>query len=88
MFPYCAGRTTSAFPSFEFNGLDDAKSGVFSPDGSTLYITTSNSEVCATSSSGESEPEWRATAPDSNLCDISISPDGLSVKHSAYDSVS
>ncbi len=75
----CAGRTASAFPTFELDGTRDANSVVFSPDGSTLYIATDNWAVCATNSTGESEPEWCEPAQDSNLCDISISPDGLSV---------
>ncbi len=75
----CAGRTASAFPNFELDGTRDANSVVFSPDGSTLYIATDNWAVCATNSTGESEPEWCEPAQDSNLCDISISPDGLSV---------
>ncbi len=78
-FPCCAGRTVSTFPSFELDGTRDAKSVVFSPDGSTLYIATDNWAVCATNSTGESEPEWCEPAQDSNLCDIIISPDGLSV---------
>lgn len=79
-------RTASVFPDFEKGGSNDAQAIVFSPDGSTLYVTTGDNKVAATSSGGGSSPAWWATASDSDLCDITISPDGLSVRFDGQDS--
>lgn len=72
-------RLALAFPDFEKDGANDATAIAFSPDGSTLYIATDDYKVYATSSSGDSSPEWSTTASDSNICDMAVSPDGLSV---------
>ena len=80
----CTVRAAWAFPDFQRNGLYDAQSVEFSPDGSTLYIATKSSGVFATNSNGESGPEWGEPAAD-DLCDISVSPDGLSVNLSWID---
>lgn len=54
----------------------------FSPDGSVIYIATHAETVFAMDSDGANTdpPLWSAAAGDGNLCDIAVSPDGLSVR--------
>lgn len=82
MFPPVAVRACramSVFPGFEKYGSNMADAMVFSPDGSMLYIA-SGDEVIATSSSGESSPAWFQDMSAGSLCDIAVSPDGVSVR--------
>lgn len=51
----------------------------FSPDGSTLYIACVDQRVYATSSIGHRWPAWWEPVLDTDICDIAVSPDGLSV---------
>ncbi|CAM9773342.1 unnamed protein product [Scytosiphon promiscuus] len=73
------GRTPTAFPDFEIGSAAHARAVAFSRDGSGLYIVTDESHVFATESSGSSSPDWSFSALDADLCDIAVSPDGLSV---------
>lgn len=54
-------------------------STVYSPDGLTLYTTTTARVIFAMSSDG-STTHWSAYANDSDLSDIAVSPDGWSVR--------
>ena len=60
----------------------EALAASFSRDGSVLYVSTGSGEqlVWATNSSGTETPTWSATVPDDKLCDMAVSPDGLSVR--------
>lgn len=51
---------------------------VFSPDGAVLYVAATSGEVFAFD--GELSQLWTSPVDDDNLCDITVSPDGLSVK--------
>lgn len=78
-----ATRATSAFPGFEKDGDKDATAIAFSPDGSTLYIATDEQRVYAMGSNGGSSAEWWETVSDANICDMAVSPDGVSVSFSS-----
>lgn len=80
---FVAKRTASAFPDFERDGENDATAIAFSPDGSTLFIATDDEKVYATSSNGTSSPELLVSGLDNDLCDMVVSPDGLSVSSAA-----
>eukprot|EP00752_Nemacystus_decipiens_P011504 g10216.t1 len=58
-----------------------ALAAAFSPDGSFLYASTGNGEqlVWATNSSGTDSATWSFAVPDNSLCDLAVSPDGLSI---------
>ncbi|CAM9110589.1 unnamed protein product, partial [Ectocarpus fasciculatus] len=72
--------TTSSFPTLGKNSLEhDVQAVAFSPDGSTLYVSTTDEIVMAVNSDGTEDPTWQSAAPDGELCDIVVSPDGLSV---------
>ena len=57
----------------------NALSVVYSPDGQTLYMTTSDQNISAVSSDGDTI-HWYTNVGDSDLCDIAVSPDGWSVR--------
>ncbi|CAM9627459.1 unnamed protein product, partial [Ectocarpus sp. 12 AP-2014] len=71
-------ESTAVFPDFDADRTLDASAIVFSPDGSTLYIATSTL-LHSSSSDGKTSPDWNTELSDSRLCDMAISPDGLSV---------
>lgn len=71
---------TSAFPDFEKNGANDATAIALSPDGLTLYIAVDDQKVYATRSDGYTSPDWWETVSDTDICDMAVSPDGLSVR--------
>lgn len=75
----------AAYPGLERDSSSfDANAVVFSPDGSVLYATASaSSEIVATKSDRSETPTWTHSLPDTFLCDIAISPDGVSVRTSA-----
>lgn len=57
----------------------------FSADGTLLYVSKGSEQVVwATDSSGTEEPVWSVEVPDSALCDMAVSPDGLSVRASLF----
>ncbi|CAM9207243.1 unnamed protein product, partial [Ectocarpus fasciculatus] len=70
--------STTVFPDFDVDRTIHASAIVFSPDGSTLYIATSTL-LHSSSSDGETSPNWSTELADTELCDMAISPDGLSV---------
>lgn len=67
------------YPTFELDATDGATAAAFSPDGSVLYIATTGEEVVATNSCGFEEPKWSTAVPDSDLCGMALSPEGMSV---------
>lgn len=79
-------RATSRYNNFGINGTNDGIALAFSTDGSVVYIATAAETVLAFGSTAEynDPPIWSAAAGDSNLCDIVVSPDGLSVRLSRY----
>ncbi|CAN0003126.1 unnamed protein product [Pylaiella littoralis] len=68
-----------AYPSFELNTTNGATAVAFSPVASVLYIATTGEAVVAINSDGTEYPSWSTAVPDSDLCGIVLSPDGLSV---------
>lgn len=82
-------RGTTWYYHFGESGANDGAALVFSPDGSVIYIATDADTVFALDSAGgNSDPEiWSAAVGDSNLCDIAVSPDGLSVRLSRFSEV-
>lgn len=81
-YPWCAAdvcrRSIMAFPDFGLSRNVNATAIAFSPDGSTLYIAA-GFRVYSTNSTADSIPDWFVTTSYDNLCDMSVSPDGLSV---------
>lgn len=69
-----------AYPNFELNTAEGATAVEFSPDGSILYIATEKQAVVSINSAGYNTPNWSQDVPDSDLCDIALSSDGLSVR--------
>ncbi|CAN0287114.1 unnamed protein product, partial [Ectocarpus sp. 4 AP-2014] len=63
----------------------DGTALAFSPDGSMVYIATDDQEVYAYGSAGDADipPMWSTAAADNDLCDIVVSPSGLSVSRKA-----
>lgn len=74
-----SGRSTMVFPDFDESRTHDASAIAFSPDGSILYIAA-NFRLYSANSNALSIPDWSTSASDDNLCDMSVSPDGLSVR--------
>lgn len=74
-----ANRPTALYPYFEKGEGYVAKAIAFSPDGSTLYIATNDQKVHATSSYGYRSPYWSESVGVADLCDMTVSQDGLSV---------
>ncbi|CAM9632430.1 unnamed protein product [Ectocarpus sp. 6 AP-2014] len=69
---------------YKFLGRNYAIDGTalaFSPDGSIVYIASDNQEVYAYVSAGDNNIPfmWSTAAADNDLCDIVVSPSGLSV---------
>lgn len=58
----------------------DAVAVAFSPSGLILYVATSAS-VTALDSDGNSAYNWKSSVSDDDLSDITVSPDGLSVRY-------
>lgn len=69
-----------AYPSFDMSATNGATAVAFSPSASVLYIATTGETVVATNSAGTEDPIWSTAVPDNDLCDIVLSPDGLSVR--------
>ncbi|CAM9196214.1 unnamed protein product, partial [Ectocarpus sp. 8 AP-2014] len=59
----------------------DGTALAFSPDGSIVYIASDDQEVYAYVSAGDNDTPsmWSTAAADNDLCDIVVSPSGLSV---------
>lgn len=74
-------RPITQYNTFGKNGLNDGTALVYSPDGSVIYLATLAGAVVALGSNAAStDPAlWSAVVGGSNLCDIVVSPDGLSV---------
>lgn len=66
-------------PYLEKAARRNATSAAYSPDGQTLYTTTSNREMYSVSSDGHSI-HWSVDVDDGDLCDSAVSPDGWSVR--------
>lgn len=81
-FFFAAHRDFSRYTTFGVDGTNDGTALAFSPDGSVIYIATVAEAVHALgSASATPDPHsWSAAVGDSNLCDIVVSPDGLSVR--------
>lgn len=71
-------RADGIFADFHRDGKHDAVAVTFSPDGLILYVATS-STIYALESDGESTANWFEDVGISDLSDITVSPDGLSV---------
>ena len=67
------------YPGFEAEGKYDATAAVFSPDGEVLYLATTTNILLALDSDGSTASHVVKYAGGSDLCDIAVSPDGLSV---------
>lgn len=73
---------------YKFLGRNYAMDGTalaFSPDGSIVYIASNEQEVYAYVSAGDNKipSMWSTAAADNDLCDIVVSPSGLSVSRKA-----
>lgn len=89
----CVTRRISTFlryRAFGVNAANDGVSLVFSPDGAVVYIATGGEAVQAFGSTfGNTDfAMWSAVVGDSNLCDIVVSPDGLSASQSRFSGIS
>lgn len=74
-----ASRTSAPYNYFDkYNGYH-ATSAVFSPAGDILYVATIPNYVFAIDSTAGSF-HWVIDAQNSDLCDIAVTPDGLSVR--------
>lgn len=63
----------------EADGAHDSIAAAFSPDGDVLYVTTTDNILLAVDSDGLSSSYAEKYNGGSDLCDIAVSPDGLSV---------
>ncbi|CAM9387892.1 unnamed protein product, partial [Ectocarpus sp. 12 AP-2014] len=73
--------TAKRYYGFGKSGSSDGTALAFSPDGSVIYIATAAETVFSFDSEGDNSdpPLWSAAVEDSELCDIVVSPSGLSV---------
>lgn len=78
LVPILCNRADGIFTDFDRDGKYDAVAVTFSPDGLILYVATS-STIFALGSDGKSTANWSEDAGISDLSDITVSPDGLSV---------
>lgn len=78
-------RTAKRYYGFGKSGSNDGTALAFSPDGSVIYIATAAETVFSFDSEGDNSdpPLWSAAVADSELCDIVVSPSGLSVSPNA-----
>lgn len=67
------------YPGFEADGKYDASAAAFSPDGSVLYLATTTNILLALDGNGSTTSHVVKYTGGSDLCDIAVSPDGLSV---------
>ena len=67
------------YPGFEADGKYDATAAAFSPDGKVLYLATTANVLLALDSDGSTTSHVIKYTGGSDLCDIAVSPDGLSV---------
>lgn len=68
----------------------DGTAVAFSPDGSQAYVARPDAGLVQAFNTKRPHGfmVWEAAAPDSDLCDIVTSPDGLSVRQSLFYDVS
>lgn len=59
----------------------DSTAGAFSPGGEVLYLVTTTNVVLAVDSDGSTSTHSVKYSGGDDLCDIAVSPDGLSVRH-------
>ncbi|CAM9843656.1 unnamed protein product, partial [Ectocarpus sp. 4 AP-2014] len=73
--------TAKRYHGFGKSGSNDGTALAFSPDGSVIYIATAAETVFSFDSEGGNSdpPLWSAAVADTELCDIVVSPSGLSV---------
>ena len=67
------------YPGFEADGKYDSTAAAFSPDGKVLYLATTANVLLALDSDGSTTSHVVKYTGGSDLCDIAVSPDGLSV---------
>lgn len=79
MFCVKSKRGYSTYSDFGPDGLYDSTAVAFSPAGDVLYVATTTNILLALDSSGSSSTHATKYSGGSDLCDIALSPDGLSV---------
>jgi len=75
----CPIREFTAYPGFEASGKYQSTAAAFSPDGKVLYLATTTNVLLALDSDGSTPLHVVKYVGGSDLCDIAVSPDGLSV---------